>query len=93
MKNTVITVLLCIDELNSTSDSESLYVIYASQLKNDHLFYVDAAVAEVKDDRFVLTEYLLQNQFIVPIRYDLSGLNNLLNVALPNKYFTNICIL
>ena len=94
MQNAVITFLLCVDEPKSPPYIEShLYMIIVIQDNNNHTQYTDSAVVEVKGNKLVLTRYLLQNEVADAMRVDLSQLQNLLNIALPNKHFDNINLL
>ena len=84
MYSVVITTLLCVDE------HKLFYLIFMMQNNSNHTFYVDGARAEVKESKLVLTEFLLHNQLVDTNRLDLSQLQNMLSILLPNKYFDNI---
>ena len=94
MQNAVITFLLCIaDSPKSTSCLQSLYVIIVMQDNNNHCLYVDSATTEVRNGKLVLKTFLLQNEIANHMRNNISQLQNLLNVVLPNKHFDNIDLL
>ena len=92
MQNAVITILLCIDEPKSPPSIEShqLYIMIVLQDNNNHTQYTDSAMVEVKNNKLVLTRFLVQNKVADAMRLGLSQLQNLLNISLPNKHFDNI---
>ena len=92
-QHTVLTWLLCIDEPNSTPNLECLYVIFIAQNDDAYFIYMDGAKVETKDNKLVITKFFEEKLSTEMIRYDLSGLQQLLDRALPNRYFENINIL
>ena len=90
MQSVVITTLLCVNECKLKSDSDQFYLLFMLQNNSNHTFYVDGARAEVKENKLVLTEFLLHNKLVDANRFDLSQLQNMLSILLPNKYFDNI---
>lgn len=94
VQNAVITCLLCVsDGPKSTSPMESLYVIFVLQYNTQHCLYVDSAAVEVRNGKLVLTTFLLQNEIADEMRTDISQLQNMLNISLPNKHFENTNLL
>lgn len=88
--NAVITFLLCDNTHKSTSDPEHLYAITLSQDTTNRMLIVDGAVVKIKEGKLILSEYLVKNKIINRSRYNLSLLQRLLNILLPNKHFDNI---
>lgn len=95
MQNAVMTFLLCIDGSKSSLfiESDSLYTIIVLQYNTQHILYTDCAMAEVKNNKLVLTRFVLRNEVADASRTDLSHLQSLLNITLPNKHFDNISLL
>lgn len=88
--NAAITFLLCIKAPESSSASNSFYVIFISQSFSNHAQYSDGAYVDIKDDKLVLTKFLVQNKLTNQLRRNLDYLQRLLNITLPNKHFDNI---
>lgn len=93
IKNMMVTFLLCIDMLKSTTGQTELYVLFLYQDNNKHISKVDGALTEIKDNKLVCTEYLLQGSVPDSFRSDISQLNDQLNIVMPNKHFDNINLL
>ena len=92
-QNTDFTLLLCSDESKSTPLQECLYLIFIAKNDKAHFLYLDGATIEVKDNKLALTCFLQQNKIANMMRYDLPGLQQLLNRILPNKHFDNVELL
>ena len=91
MQHCILTFLLCMDESKSFSDC--LYVLFITQNYDDHTMHVDGATVVVKDNKLIITDYLLHKQMIDKLRNSMSTLQQLLNRVLPNKHFDNIDLL
>lgn len=89
-QNTDFTLLLCIDEPKSTPVDEYLYLIFVAKNEKFHFLYVDGVAVEVKDNKLTLTDFLQENKIANMMRYDLPGLQRILNGVIPNKHFDNI---
>ena len=85
MQSAEVLTLVCVDESKS-----QLYVILLLQDNANRLLYIDGANAEVKNGKFVLTDFLLKQPMISARRLKISQLQNILNISLPNKHFDNI---
>ena len=92
-QNTDFTLLLCADESKSTPLHKSLYSIFIAKNGKAHFLYLDGATVEVKDNKLTVTKFLQQNKIANVMRYDLPGLQQLLNRILPNKHFDNVELL
>ena len=91
--NTIFTFLLCIGKVENTSTCESLYVIYVS-LNTEHCtLYADSAFAEVNNGKIILREYMLKNDVANRLENDLTHMQGLFNMTLPNKHFENVDML
>ena len=85
MQGTEVLTLVCVDESKS-----QLYVILLLQDNANRFLYIDGANVEVKNGKFILTDYLLKQPMISVRRLKISQLQNMLNITLPNKHFDNI---
>ena len=95
MQNAVMTFILCIDGSKSPPciESHSLYMMIVIQYNKQHIQYTDSAMVEIKNNKLVLTGFVLRNEVANALRTDLSQLQSLLNITLPNKHFDNINLL
>lgn len=91
------TFLLCIDESKSTH-RDGLYVIIVNQIMGrSRMVNVDGAKVAIKENKLVLTEYLMTNaatkQTSRSPQSSLQQCQQLFDIALPNKHFDNINLL
>ena len=91
VRHDLMTYLLCMDESKPISDC--LYVLMVTQNDKNHTMFSDGATVVLKDNKLIMTGYLLQRKEYDGFRSSMSIMQLLLNKVLPNKHFDNIDLL
>ena len=95
-KNVVITLILCYGKPTPKFSSDILYLLFTHyNSAGVKYLYTDCVIADVRGGKLVTTSFVVQNPISMQKtqREELSQIQQMLDVVLPNKHFDNILLL